>query len=282
MLDLIYEVRDQLTSELTRIDRDENSILRKAELSVYQADDALKKLKELVRENDFGNQNEEILFFKEIKPSICSRLISSLKVFETESRLQAGTSHFQRKYLKKVLEEAECFYIENFEFCQYYRNGKTSLDDKFFVRGKAGIRVNLDPLIYEWDPEFSTSYDLKVAQIMANDQLIVYLKKRMDSLGSKRDSGEIRLTGQYAWTGSKASLIELIYGLYACCSINKGNIHIIEIARLFETVFQVDLGDFYHSYVLLKSRKNPTKFLDLMKRSFLRFMEENDLVGEDY
>jgi len=245
-------------------------------------DGALRRLKELVGENDFESREAEILFFKEIKPRIYSRLIYSLKVFETETRLQAGTSRFQRKYLKKELEDTERFCLENFEFCQYYRSGSKSLDDKFFVREKMGVRQILGSMVYEWDPEFSTSYDLKVAQILANDQLVVYLNKRLDSLAMWKDSGELKLSGKYVWTGSKASLTELTYGLYACSSINNGNIHISEIARLLETVFQVDLGDFYHSYVVLKSRKNPTKFLDLMKRSFLRFMEENDLIGEDY
>lgn len=52
---------------------------------------------------------------------------------------------------------------------------------------------------------------------------------------------------------------------------DNGNIDIRLIAKHFENTFNVDLGDFYHTYLELKNRKvNRTKFLDSLRKGLLR------------
>lgn len=49
------------------------------------------------------------------------------------------------------------------------------------------------------------------------------------------------------------------------------------IAKTFEQAFNVDLGDFYHTFMELKSRKiNRTKFLDSLRDALIRKMDEQD------
>ena len=56
-----------------------------------------------------------------------------------------------------------------------------------------------------------------------------------------------------------------------------GNIDLKVIAKTFGQTFNIDLGDFYHTYIELKSRKiNRTKFLDNLKESLLKKMDEQD------
>lgn len=94
---------------------------------------------------------------------------------------------------------------------------------------------------------------------------------------SKIQDDYASLNENFTWTSSKTSLIELIYALYSQGVFDNGNKDIKQIAEYFEKVFNINLGDFYHTYMELKSRKiNRTKFIDTLRESLMRKMEEQD------
>lgn len=153
----------------------------------------------------------------------------------------------------------------------------TYLDDKYFVRGKLDIRLYINTFSYDADPDFSTSHDYKVAKLLANDLLCVYLKTELSAIDRKefKRTDQVRKS-KYAWTDSKISLVELIYALQASSCINNGSVEIKEIALFIEIIFDIDLGDFYRSYLEIKQRQNPSKFLDTLKSSLLKKIEQDD------
>jgi hypothetical protein len=81
-----------------------------------------------------------------------------------------------------------------------------------FVRGKHDIRLWLDTFYFEADHRFSTSHDYKVAKIIANDLIQVYLEDRLNNINVKKVSDNSLI-----WTASKTALTELIYALYSRC-----------------------------------------------------------------
>jgi len=281
MCKMIYqcnEIKKNLDAELKQIEIEDSNILKKAERSIHSINKVLNQLKELLDKNEFSSIEQEIHFFKEIKPTIYSRLIYFVKIFNIESKRPTGSDKSQKKYLQNEIEKLELFFAENLEFYQYYRNGVTYLDDKYFVRGKFDIRLHVNTFIYDANPDFSTSHDYKVAKILANDLLCIYLKSEIAALDRKEQnnrSGQIRKS-KYAWTDSKISLVELIYALQACGCINNGSVDIKEIALFVETIFDIDLGDFYRTYLEIKNRQNPPKFLDTMRTALVKKIEEQD------
>lgn len=79
------------------------------------------------------------------------------------------------------------------------------------------------------------------------------------------------------WTGSKAALVELIYALQAQGVLDYGHADIKQISRVFSRMFNVDIGDFYHTYLELRNRKiNKTKFLDSLRDVLSKKMDEQD------
>jgi hypothetical protein len=279
MLDYIYNVKNKLFEELKRIEIDELHILKQAEQSIYLINQSLIDLKEYIRENKFPSQAEEILFFKEIKPSVYSKLIYCVKVFNIESKRPNGSDKSQKRYLIKELDKLEMYFSENLEFYQYMRNKMTYLDDKYFVRGRLDLRLYVDTFIYDADPEFSTSHDYKVAKIIANDLLNIYLKSELAIMERKdytANKNFIISKGKYTWTDSKAALTELIYAIHAAKCINNGNIEIKEIANFLEAVFRFDLGDYYRDYLQIKNRQNPTKFIDTLKAALIKKINEQE------
>ena len=279
MLNYINNIKDKLFEELKRLEVDKLLILKQAEQSIYLINQSLIELKEHVRKNKFPSQSDEILFFKELKPSIYSKLIYNIKVFNIESKRPNGSDKSQKKYLVNELNKLEKYFSENLEFYQYMRNNMVFLDDKYFVRGKLDIRLHVDTFIYDADQDFSTSHDYKASKILANDLLSVYLKSELSVLERKEYVTNKNISipkGKYTWTDSKIALTEFIYAIHSVRSINCGNIDIKELASLMESFFNIDLGDYYRDYLQIKGRQHPTKYLDSLKAALIKRMEEQD------
>ncbi|TKC02769.1 RteC domain-containing protein, partial [Pedobacter frigoris] len=126
---------------------------------------------------------------------------------------------------------------------------------------------------FEADHRFSTSHDYKVAKIIANDLIQVYIEDKLNNNNQKKASDNSALN----WTGSKTALTELVYALHSQGVFDNGNADIKVIAKALELAFNVSLGNFYHTYLELKSRKmNRTKFLDCLRDALIRKMDEQD------
>ena len=174
------------------------------------------------------------------------------------------------------------YFDETLEFYEYYRRNSIFLDEKYFLRGQADIRLHPETFHFFSDGKFSTSHDGAVANIMAFDMLIVHLKTEIDKLKNKNFKNlkakvDVSPSNLY-WSGSKTDLIELIYALHSCGVINDGEADLKEIASISETMFNVQLGDYYRSFLEMRQRKiNLTKFIDKLKQSLLKRMEESDM-----
>lgn len=136
----------------------------------------------------------------------------------------------------------------------------------------------IDTYYFESDQNFATSHDYKVAKIIANNLLQVYLEDRLfnsEKHFSAKEKSQSKST--LHWTSSKVALIELIYALHSQGVFDNGNADIKVIAKTFEIMFNIDLGDFYHTYLELRNRKmNQTKFLDSLKESLLKKIEDQE------
>ncbi|AIM35263.1 tetracycline regulation of excision, RteC [Sphingobacterium sp. ML3W] len=232
----------------------------------------LSDVKKYVLKRGFKNTEEEIDFFKYQKPSIVSKLIYYNAIYKIETKKPYGAKPY-KKYLNSELQKLKRFFDNNLDFYKYYRTKNNYLDTKYFMRGKHDIKLSLDTFYFEADHRFSTSHDYKVAKIIANDLIHVYLEDQLNCNNHNNLSDSASLS----WTGSKTALTELIYALHYQGVFDNGNIDIRIIAKHFETIFNIDLGDFYHTYLELKNRKvNRTKFLDYLRDGLIKKMDEQD------
>lgn len=143
------------------------------------------------------------------------------------------------------------------------------------MRGNHDIKLCLDTYYFQSDQTFSTSHDYKVAKIIANDLIQVYIE---DLLYNRVQENKLMDQPKLlTWTGSKAGMIELIYALHYHGVFDNGNSDIRIIAKYFESAFNIDLGDYYHTYLELRTRKvNRTKFLDALRDGLINKMDEQD------
>ena len=274
MTDYCNEIIEKLNEDIIELTRENGNSLILYEKAINLVLKQIKRIKDFVLDQGFKDLKEEIHFFKELKPRILSKLIYYNSIYKIEAKKPCIGEKIIESYLNEELCKLKKFFDNNLEFYKYYRTNSTYLDYKYFVRGKHDIKLSLDTFYFEADHNFSTSHDYKVAKIIANDLIQVYLEDQLHSTLYRDKSLE---PPKLNWTGSKTALIELIYALHSQGVFDNGNVDIKVISKIFESAFNVNLGDFYHTFMELKSRKiNRTKFLDNLRDSLIRKMNEQD------
>lgn len=270
-------VLQKLEVLLFQLQTEIDDVLLLAENSIEHCLKSLNELRKKVNERGFANNNDEILFFKEIKPKLISLLIYHNNIYKIETNRPNGSVKIKRKYIQIELNKLKNYFYDNLDFYRYHRTGSTYLDHKYFIRGKHDIHLNLDAYVYETDPGFSTTHDFKVSTILANDLLQVYLENELTKVNFNPVKKEpIIPKNILRWTGNKVSLIELMYALNLSGVFNNGQTDIKAIAAYFENIFDVDLGNYYRTYLELKIRQDRTKFIDSLRENFIRKIEDEE------
>jgi len=266
-LGLLEERLNEVTLEIN-----DPILLSETSIKIILAE--LSTLKKLVIENNFVSEDEEVQFFKFTKPKFVAKLIYYNTIFKIETKMPFGGQEVVKNYLSNELLRLKTFFDNNLEFYKYYRTNSTYLDHKYFLRGRYDIKLSLDTFYFETDHNYSTSHDYKVAKIIANDLIQVYIEDQLNALSLKQQESINYILN---WTGNKTALIELIYALQAQGVFENGNADIKLIAKTFESLFNINLGNFYHTYLELRGRKiNRTKFLDSLRDSLIKKMDEQD------
>lgn len=270
------ELQFELEAQLQSIRLESEDPIKAAELSINVLLTAIGKLKKFTKRYYFKDEMEEIEFFKYVKPQFVSKLIYHNRVFNIETKKPHGGEKFVKKYLNNELDKLRRYFDDNLEFYKYFRTNSSYLDHKYFLRNKYDIKLGLDTFHFEVDHHFATSHDFKVAKLIANDLIQVYLEDELTKLSlmetrQRYQSSQTKLN----WTATKTSLIELIYALHAQGVFDNGRAEIKDIATYFGYSFDIDLGDYYRTYLELRMRKTGrTKFIDAMRDSLSKRMDE--------
>ena len=269
----------QLEEELHHINQRCASKQQEAEEAYRVTDLAHERLKAFVTAYIFKSQEEEIHYFKVLKPQVSAKLIYFLQVFHIETKRPQGSRDSLKNYFLNEQNKLTLYFENNIAFISYYRSQHTYLDSLYFLRSNAHLQKTLLDLSYlTVDRTQSTGYDHEVARMLANDMLQAYLEEEMNVLNSAATLPKnSQILPKLCWTDSKTAMIELIYALHVCGSLDNGKAEIKDIAVLCERVFHVDLGDYYRTYTELRSRKTGrTKYLDALRERLIRKMDDQD------
>jgi hypothetical protein len=272
---------DEIEKQINKIERVEKNEITKSTQILTFLESKLEELKSFIVLYDFKTEEEEILFFKELKPKIISKLIYYMSVYKIEMNRPKGSFSTVETYFLAELDRLKHYFDRNIEMYHYYRTGCTHFDKIYFLRNRdSDIPINIACFYFERDVRFSTGYDYKIAKILANDLLELYVKSQLVKL--KKDS-EIEhevstgLKTRETWTASKTDLAELIYALDTSKCINHGNIKLKALTSYLEDVFNVSIGDIYRIYLEIRERKGSrTQFLDRLKDKLIERMDEAD------
>jgi hypothetical protein len=214
----------------------------------------------------FKDQQEEIRFFKEVKPIFVSQYhfhsnVFSIRLFESYNDLES-----RKEFYSTTLKRLEVFARKNRGFYLYCMTNSTFFDDKYFTRkGKLFSAFGKEP--------FATPFDEKLAKILAHEMLKTYLQETMRKLNP--NGGE----GVLTWTASKTKLIELGIALQAVGAFNNGSVDIKHIFEKFERIFGVDLKSYYRIFLQIRGRKKgQTVFIDQLKEKLMQKISDVDEI----
>lgn len=274
--EIVYKINKEI--ETSYIDYDVSS--EKALHMINFIRPLFEELREFIHQYTFQDANEEISFFKEIKPLILNKLIYFNDIYLLEIRKPNGSKEVLKEYYKNKQTVITKFCNANLDFYQYYRSKATHLDKYYFLRGHENYQLCHNCSMFDKDPLFSTCCDHRVAKMLAYDMLEIYLQQRLQELERKEVIENSRSSlpdNPFQWTGTKIAAIELGYAIYAAGVLNNGNADIKEIMTYIEASFKIDLGDYYRAYLSMRDKKKDrTSFLTSLIIKLLRKMDEDD------
>lgn len=275
LADILYKV----DIEIDNIDLYGYDIIETSLSMVHRLQNVLVDLRDELQKYTFPTKEEEIYFFKNQKPELLGRLLYFYKIYRIETQCPTGSNEVIRLYINKELDSLTYFFNRNLDFYQYYRSHSTIHDEHYFLRGRTDIRLCTDSAQFDKDPNFSTGYDYKVAKILANEMLRIYLNKKLQKLECDsyiEDKQTVTTKIPIRFTGKKNALIELGYALVSSGDINHGNIEIKEFMKYLSSIFNIDLGGYYDAYIAMKERKDQTAYLNLLAEKLSKRMREDD------
>ena len=279
MKEKLEDMLSKIDLEIDEIDLYDYDIIETSLSMIHKLQAILNDLRIKMQTYVFPTKEDEILFFKTQKPELLGRLLFFYKIYRIETQCPTGSNEIIRLYLNNELDSLTYFFNRNLDFYQYYRSHSTVHDELYFLRGKVDFRLCTDSAQFDKDPNFSTGYDYKVAKILANEMLRIYLNKKLqklecDSYIEEKQTVTTKISIRF--TGKKNALIELGYALVSSGDINHGNIEIKEFMKYLSSIFNIDLGGYYDAYIAMKERKDQTAYLNLLSEKLSKRMREDD------
>lgn len=257
-------VRD-LGNEFIKIDSQKGTFIERTQTKLNLALKILADLKTEVESKPFKNTEDEISYYKHLKPQICSQALFLQNVLRIESGLPLGNKKRIKKILDSELESLHKFHQTHKSKFEYLLLNQSHLDQTFFSH--KSINRN-------W-----------VSSIKAAQLLNCYLNDKLWAL-KNNNSQQLSLplpdfsqlsksAGKLKWTGTKAEIVELIYALQASGTINDGKATIKSIAEFCEQHFDINLEDYRFAFKSIKNRHRSAKFLTKLQNTIERLIDDS-------
>ena len=260
----------QLFDELERLQYSVSDQTNRSNQAIQIISKTLQLLRNSVRDRGFSSTEDEIQFFKHIKPQITGHLIFYRQIFELESKRMIYSPEEVELYIKDKKKQFSELVKDNMEFVFYYQNRYTHMDKMYFLRESDRIPILHQNTDAFHDSEFTTPYDHIAAKLVAKDLFYKFLLRPIEQANTEHVSN-------LKWTESKAALVELIYAIHQSGSINNGGVEIKELCFVFENTFNVELKDIYKTFHEISHRKKErTKYINHLGRNLDRYLQELD------
>ncbi|EOZ98916.1 hypothetical protein A33Q_0899 [Indibacter alkaliphilus LW1] len=270
----------QLQEKLDEIPKNGGNKLQHLQLCFEQTELTIAKLKEFVLKYEFNDEEEEIRFFKEIKPKFESTLFYYAEVFTVESDRPIAGKKVQKQYLLKKQEIVYQFLKSQQHLHNYIKLNRSDSDGQYFLRKNFNHEKRPNGICSSLDERFSTVHSYLVSKIKAYIEVNSYLQKEIKFLGraTAEDSPD---DPRLVWTAPKVHLIELIYALKVAGVFNNGSAEIKEIAEGLSRFFPQRLKDYYRTFQEIRIRKKSrTVFLDSLKDNLVQSMEKAESFSD--
>lgn len=269
-----------LNERLDEIALTSENLLQRAERSYAAVQQSLQKVKEFINNYTFYDQDEEILFFKKLKPQFLKQLIYYWKIFHLEAEKPQRDQEELTAWYKQKIERINHFFQDSHSLYIYYRLSRSDKDECYFTREADGYET-LPEYSLEIDKRFCTVHSLKLAKLQAYEMLNEYLLAELYALQHPSSVADLVFAGNKpdtTWTDSKVDLIELGYAIQSRGSVNQGKADVKLVMTALEYAFNISTGNYYAVFQqnIRIRKKNRTVYIDKLRDSLGGRMDDAD------
>ncbi|RFM34451.1 RteC domain-containing protein [Chitinophaga silvisoli] len=280
MLEKARSMRNELRNEFyEKIPFEENEIIA----AIQKVSSETAHLKSVMANHNFDNENEEIEFYKDIKPEFDSTIIFLFRLLSIIINCPTSKDK-QIEYYDIEITKIKKFYSNNKEFLLYNKSGGTHLDKFYFRKRDEFVWVNPDEGIL-YDDRFLTPMSSKMACLKAWIKLELRLKEKIEDLTPATQNGATENNKNnpvlLKWTGKINDLVELGYFIYCSHHINNGEVSINQIFEWIQSTLHMNVGNQYRTWQANLIRKNPTQGIDKMVDNYKQYID-NTLANPRY
>lgn len=136
------------------------------------------ELRATVAEYRFRSQDEEILFFKKVKPLFTAELEFFSLVYHSLLFCPCDVDGEMRFWQREYRRLGE-FNEKYSEFIDYYRSGRTDMDQFYYLRFHEMNAMDADFESYDSEPCSRTSHDRLIAKLWALERYSSYVEKKL-------------------------------------------------------------------------------------------------------
>jgi hypothetical protein len=237
----------------------------------------IEQIKEKLLRYRFHSNEEEIHYFKSVLPHTLALYIYYSEKVEWDRIIRQNSAERRYAFYDRIYTRTEEYRKEYRALYEYYRDGKTDLDDLYFLRSSPLNKDAQYPLGRIIGPSSPPYHCLLLAVLFGYAWLESELKS---SVAENKENGlpVKSAKSKLRWTGKQSELIELGYGLYEMGSFNNGKASLKEIFEYLGDVFEVKTGNSYRLFQDILVRKGGyTIFLDQMIKKLIQKI--NDMLN---
>jgi hypothetical protein len=275
-IDTLYS---EMVEQLQEINGSARSSIVNLGASLSIMKDTMRSLKAHIQIQSFLNEEQEITFFKYIKPRFAALQTYYIELHNILSSTPIGTDQMIRDYYIYELGVIDRFFKINAFYYQYYIKDENSKDNIYFLRKNRSQFLPGGELL-PTETDFSTELDYLFSKFRAYEMLRDFLIKRINFLyqeSARSVITDLSEKRKRSWSGDKVELVEIAYGIYYTQRLNNGKAEISEIIEWLEESLHVDLSQAYRMFVDIRRRKtiSYTKFLDEMRAAIYKQIEDS-------
>lgn len=265
------------TEKIEDIQANAFETIEKSRQCAFAGKEFLEELRQKLQDVDFASTEDEIQFFKHLKPLFSAQLIYHSEVYHIALRRPQGSLKQQELFFMDEYDRINLFCGVHHDIYRYYRSQQNHLDLLYFTRKTHSSQPHLDLPYSEFDPSFSTGYDLLIARFIANEMLSDHLTRSIEELHEKTNPPQKAQKSELEWTAPVVALVELIVALDSYAAFNNGSVGIGRLAIYFSSQFNIRISNIHKTYEEIRIRKkNRTVFLDNLKLALNRKMDIDD------
>lgn len=115
MIDYCQTIISELDDRINELTYEPSNSLVSYENAIGLVLQKLEEIKKYIKKNGFKDDEEEILFFKQLKPQLVSKLIYFNSIYKIETKRPRGGDKTIKKYLNVELSKIKRYFDANLE-----------------------------------------------------------------------------------------------------------------------------------------------------------------------